>query len=212
MSAKRTGLSIASFICGLLALVLFPFGAAAVVLGFLALRKVRKAPEESGGQGLAWVGIVLGVVLGLVNLLLAAMVIPGNLNAPSRAPQQRTMTDVRTIATGWETYWTDFSTYCPKGREFPAFAWGNISAAELKGILSPDYVKELPDKDGWGHPFQFGVFCPDVGEPVYWIRSAGKDGKWDGDTYAPGTATQRYDADIVYSNGGFVQYPEGPQK
>ena len=211
MSARNSGLAIASLIFGLFALACFPFGLVAVVLGFLALRKARTAPEGSGGQALAWVGIVLGVVLGLVNLLLAAMIIPGNLNAPSRATQRRTMSDMRTIATGWESYWTDFSTYCPKDRTFAAFHWGNISSAELKAMLSPDYVKELPDKDGWGRPFQFGVACPKDGGPVYWIRSAGRDGQWDGDAYAPATATQRYDADIVYSNGEFVRYPEGPQ-
>jgi hypothetical protein len=211
MAARKTGLSIAGFVLGCLSLACFPFGLIAVVLGAMALHKIHRAPETFGGKGLAWAGIILGVLFGLINLA-AGIVLPEHLAAYSKAPQHRTMTEMKSIGVAWESYQVDFSTYCPKDRPTAAFAWGNISAAELKGMLSPDYVQTMPEKDGWGRPFQFGVECPEGGKPAYWIRSAGKDGKWDKDTYQPDTRSRNFNADIVFSNGEFVQWPGIPKE
>src|SRR5437867_1476027 len=67
---QRRGLAIASFVLGLLSLVLCvasPVTAIpAIILGHLAHIKSRRAPETYGGRGLA----IAGFVLGYVSLLL----------------------------------------------------------------------------------------------------------------------------------------------
>ena len=46
---------------------------------------------------------------------------------------------------------------------------------------------------------------------VYAIVSGGKDGTFQGNN-PTGGATTAFDCDIVYSNGTFIQYPEGVQQ
>ena len=45
----------------------------------------------------------------------------------------------------------------------------------------------------------------------YAIRSLGKDNAADSTTYTAGKQTNKFDCDIVYSMGSFVQWPEGMQ-
>jgi hypothetical protein len=64
--------AITSFVCGLLFwvplfnMILSP---AAVIFGFLAIRRVRIDPERYGGQGLA----VAGLILGLISIIFTVM-------------------------------------------------------------------------------------------------------------------------------------------
>jgi hypothetical protein len=81
--------------------------------------------------------------------------------------------------------------------------------------LSPTYIKTVPLGDGWGRPWRYAAWNnPRVpGSGGYVIVSAGKDGRFeqiDPRSYKPKTTTN-FDCDIVYSNGSFVQYPEGVQ-
>lgn len=62
---KDKSFAIASFVCGLLIWVpLFNaiLGIMAVILGVLAIKRVKKYPELYGGQGLALTGIILGTI------------------------------------------------------------------------------------------------------------------------------------------------------
>lgn len=52
-----------------------PFGAAAIILGFLGLRNINDNPMQFGGRGLAVGGIVMGVIGLLVSLGLFLIVI-----------------------------------------------------------------------------------------------------------------------------------------
>jgi|GEM_PF-767206 len=68
----RSGMAIASMICGILALITFciwcvsvPLGLIAVVLGHIAKSNARKNPAAYGGGGMALTGLVTGY-LGLV--------------------------------------------------------------------------------------------------------------------------------------------------
>jgi len=72
-------------------------------------------------------------------------------------------------------------------------------------MLSPTYIKSLPQKDGWSRDYDFATSGDGQ---VYGIRSAGKDGVLT--DVVPGPTTL-FDCDIVYSNGSFIQYPEGIQ-
>ena len=53
--------AIAAGYLGLLSVLPFPFGVAAIVCGIVAIRQIKNNPSLSGG-GRAWFGIAMGVV------------------------------------------------------------------------------------------------------------------------------------------------------
>jgi type II secretion system protein G len=158
--------------------------------------------------------IELLIVVAIIGIL-AAIAIPNLLTAMQRSKQKRTMADMRAIATAWEARATDMNTYGAAGANtFDMSSWTADSFNTIIGLLTPTYIKSLPQKDGWGRPYEFWM---DKGPGVtaaaqaYVIRSFGKDGASQGTTYTVGTATTSFDCDIVYSNGSFIQWPEGMQ-
>lgn len=153
--------------------------------------------------------IELLIVVAIIGIL-AAIAIPNLLTAMQRSKQKRTMADMRTIATAWEARATDVNRYNAAGLTFPT---GGVSIANLTSFLSPTYVKTFPQKDGWGTPWGLGVdqaWGTTTAAQVYTIISYGKDGQPQGSW--SGGATTMFDCDIVYSNGTFIQYPEGVQQ
>ena len=139
------------------------------------------------------VGVVPGVV--------AAIAIPNMLNAIQRGKQKRTMSDMRTFGTAVESFNLDHHAY-PVG----------TSPGDVAGVLAPTYVKRLPTEDGWQNQLYFRS-----DGKRYLIVSAGKDKEWERAWSScmggcPGLgATTNFDNDIVFSDGAFVQYPEGTQ-
>jgi hypothetical protein len=124
------------------------------------------------------------------------------------AAAKRTMADMRTVATAWEARATDMNKYNAGGQQVVEL--GYDATPQLDTMISPTYIKRTPLTDGWGNAFEFRVDSPIGGtQPAqtYSIRSKGKDGVKD--PSAPGGATRNFDCDIIYSNGAFVQYPEG---
>ena len=153
--------------------------------------------------------IELLIVVAIIGIL-AAIAIPNLLTAMQRSKQKRTMADMRTIATAWEARATDVNRYNAAGVTFPTT---NASIANLTSFLSPTYVKTFPQRDGWGTNWGLGAdqaWGTTTAAQVYAIISYGKDGApqsaWSGG------ATTAFDCDIVYSNGTFIQYPEGIQQ
>ena len=145
--------------------------------------------------------IELLIVVAIIGIL-AAIAIPNLLTAMQRSKQKRTMADIRSIATAWEARATDMNSYAAAGFSAPPHDYTGV----LSGILSPTYIKALPQKDGWETPYVFKTDSV-VGD-VYMIQSYGKDKTVD---TIVGGGTTSFDMDIVYSNGSFVQYPEGIQ-
>jgi hypothetical protein len=120
-----------------------------------------------------------------------------------RHPWDRTMKDIRSIATAAEAYETDFDKYPQE--------------SELKKVLVPTYIKELPEKDGWGTAYSYTV---SEDAQHYRIASAGSDGvfAWDTrkivlvDTKEPKEAKgPKYSEDladnIIYQDGEMIQVP-----
>src|SRR5438552_1022063 len=127
--------------------------------------------------------------------VLAVLSIPASRD---RSHQKQTLSDMRTIATAWEARANDFKTY-----EIAASVrqkMETIRHRDLRHALVPTYIKVLPARDGWDHPFQFASSQSD-----YFIRSTGRDTRVD---HYSGVATS-FDNDVVYSNGTFIEYPEG---
>lgn len=146
--------------------------------------------------------IELLIVVAIIGIL-AAIAIPNLLTALQRAKQKRTMADMRQIGLVWEERASDVNSYAAAGMTWPGATAGGITSLEAK--LEPTYIKTLPLDDGWGNPFATGVGCNDQ---CYTIESYGKN---KGDDPDPGGPTTKFDCDIIFSSGLFVQYPEGVQ-
>ena len=155
--------------------------------------------------------IELLIVVAIIGIL-AAIAIPNLLTAMQRSKQKRTMADLRTIATAWEARATDVNKYNAAGAcSIPATV---ITNANMASILSPTYVKSLPSKDGWGTAWEYRAdqqIAATTAAQQYAIISYGKDGTAQGAAALCG-ATTNFDCDIIYSQGSFLQYPEGVQQ
>lgn len=166
----------------------------------------RTAAKAGGGNTAAILIIVVvgGLVAVAIVGIVAAIAIPNLITATQRAKQKRTMADVRTVGTALESYAADH-------KQYPAVS--DING--LSGELAPTYIRTVPARDGWTHSMRYESWSSD-GKAVdsYVIASGGKDGAFDRALreYPKGTATTNFNDDIVYSNGAFVQYPEGVQK
>ncbi|HEV8657573.1 MAG TPA: prepilin-type N-terminal cleavage/methylation domain-containing protein [Thermoanaerobaculia bacterium] len=152
--------------------------------------------------------IELLAVVAIIGLL-ATIAIMRYETAMLRARQKRTMADMRSIAVAWEARAVDTKRYNAAGFTVPAaqFTYGDAAT-----LLSPTYIRALPQNDAWGRPLVFNAdepFGATTPADVYCIRSGGRDGQLAGSTYTPG-ATDDPDADIVYSGGTFVVYPAVP--
>jgi len=155
--------------------------------------------------------IELLIVVAIIGIL-AAIAIPNLLTAMQRAKQKRTMADMRSIATAWEARATDVNRYNAAGTT--AGLAQAVTYTQLSGGLTPTYIKNLPEKDGWGKSYDFGTDVAwgngtGTAAQQYGIASAGRDGSMANSVTAG--ATTNFDCDIVYSNGSFVAYPEGVQ-
>jgi len=144
--------------------------------------------------------IELLIVVAIIGII-AAIAIPNLLNALNRGRQKRSMADLRTIGTAVESYQVDFNFY-------PKVASGDIST--LASYIEPTYLKKIPYQDGWNDPFQWEGDATNGLD--YTIASYGKDKTSGPTTWAPGNRTTNFNDDIVFSDGQFVQWPEGLQQ
>jgi type II secretory pathway pseudopilin PulG len=148
------------------------------------------------------------VFITVVTAILAAIAVPNLRVAWNRERQKRSMADMRTIATALEARATDRNSYAitpsavsSNAEEFASLA--PVSRQELERALNPKYIRTLPVQDGWGNEFEVRV-----SERTYVIRSRGSDDRFDADAY-PQRVIQSFKEDLVFSNGNFIQYPEG---
>ncbi len=80
-----------------------------------------------------------------------------------------------------------------------------ISPAQLGKYLVPNYIKEVPELDGWLQPPEYR-FDPDSHR--FQIRSGGADHAFDGDRYTSGPFDPvDFNRDIVYADGEFFCWP-----
>ena len=134
------------------------------------------------------------VVLAAVSLIgiCGAIVLPNLIPSMQRSHQKRTMADIRTFGNAVDAYAAD-NRVCPPSLE----------------VLVPKYLRAIPRNDMRGFPYQYACW----GGKSYVIAGVGKDGRLERSLPAaasqPQHATTNFDCDIVYSNGSFVEYPEG---
>jgi type II secretion system protein G len=152
--------------------------------------------------------IELLIVVAIIGIIVA-IAIPNLLNAIQRAKQRRTMGDQRSVATAIEAYGVDFNRYpVAAGYTLNGLGYGGATvAAKLAGYVSPTYIKVCPTTDGWNSWFEV---CIDSLGQNYILVSTGKDGSKASSPTVWGPTTD-FNADICFSNGVFVNYPEGVQ-
>jgi len=141
-----------------------------------------------------WLAVV--IVLAVFTTF-AGIAVPNLLTAMKRSQQKRTLADMRSIATAWESRANVTGSYEIGSATI-------VTTADLTRVLSPTYVRHMPQTDGWGDAFRFEV--RDRGA-TYVITSFGSDGK--PDVVASNGAAKTFTGDIIYSNGEFTRYPEG---
>ena len=154
--------------------------------------------------------IELLIVVAIIGIL-AAIAIPNLLTAMQRSKQKRTMADMRTIATAWEARATDVNKYNAAGALSTLTSTTVVPVSTVASKLEPTYIRSMPRKDGWSNGWELRTdqsFSTTTAAQVYVVRSYGKDGKVDAGN---GGTTSAFDCDIIYSNGSFIQYPEGVQ-
>jgi general secretion pathway protein G len=138
--------------------------------------------------------IELLIVVAIIGII-AAIAIPNLVQAIERGRQRRTMADMRTVANAVSAYAVDIV-------QVPQLADGII--ADTLTYLAPTYLRKNPQRDGWNNPIRY------AGEGLnYTVWSYARDGIVQSPLLY--TATTTFDADIVLSNGIFVQWPEGMQ-
>jgi len=136
--------------------------------------------------------VELLIVVAIIGLI-ATIAIPNLMNAIDKGRQKRTMSDLRTIGTGVESYAVDQVVYPTAG-----------DAVALRAVLEPAYVKTMPMIDAWSHALQVNST-----PGAYTVYSQGKDGA--GNECTPGS-TSSFDAEICFSGGQFRRYPSGVQQ
>ena len=155
--------------------------------------------------------IELLIVIAIIGIL-AAIAIPNLLNALQRGKQKRTMSDIRNLAIAIESYNVDNNQY-PSATTCPTFPDpSNTLSSGSFTLLKPTYIAQPPYEDGWQKPMHYGR---DAAGQSYTIKSFGRDGAAGPNAPTTGGAgcgtTTDFNADIIYSNGTFISYPDGPQ-
>ncbi|MRR12144.1 prepilin-type N-terminal cleavage/methylation domain-containing protein [bacterium] len=155
--------------------------------------------------------IELLIVVAIIGIIVA-IAIPNLLNAIQRAKQRRTMGDIRTSATAIEAYAVDMNRYPPSAGSYDlpvGLTTATTVGANMYKYVSPTYVKAIPLSDGWNSWF---LYATDSNGTIYALFSGAKDGTAAGIGGTPIGPTTDFNADIVYANGSFLQWPEGVQR
>jgi general secretion pathway protein G len=165
---------------------------------------MRRAQRDRG-----FTLIELLIVVAIIGIIVAVVMI-NLINAIERARQRRTMADMRSISTAIEAYAIDRNAYPPAAGFTlpPGLSLPTKTLANTALYVEPTYIKTMPLTDGWNSWFQYDVST--LGTD-YILRSAGRDGIPQATGAVSFGVTTNFNADIIFVNGMFVQYPEGIQ-
>ena len=164
--------------------------------------------------------IELLIVVAIISII-ASLLIPYLIDGLQKAKQKRTVGDMRNVGTCWMAWLTDQvsagAAGASTGHTYDISQLTEIPREDLFQSLyhsqSFFYCQDIPGYDGWGYGFQYFQNTETLlGANVMAIRSAGRDGLWDGDTYDVGPFVgTNYDLDMVWADGLFIRYPAGNQ-
>ncbi|HVS15714.1 MAG TPA: hypothetical protein VMV46_17455 [Thermoanaerobaculia bacterium] len=200
---------------------LWPDVSVGLTAGLIAAALVAPLPwlvALTGGPGWTALGgwLSCSTVLGGVLWLLAGSLIAGQVS-PGRLEQDATLASLRQIGEAYEAWRVERQG--ANARVVQAATedlWGEatvslrglppLSPEELERTLAPRHLRSLPRLDGWGRPLELRGALED--SPRLVIRSAGSDGIYSGDEYAPGLLQAgSFEGDLVWADGRFVRQP-----
>ena len=135
--------------------------------------------------------------------------------------QKRTVADIRNTGTAMFSWLTDQVGAAAAGQsqtdsfnEVDLDRYSVLSPEELREILVPMYMQQIPERDGWGNPYEYYLNVENpLAEQVMGIRSPGEDGKFSADSYTVTSfEPEDFDEDIVWADGFFVRWPQRKDK
>lgn len=155
--------------------------------------------------------IELLIVIAIIGII-AALILPNFLDSVQKGKQKRSMADIKDVGTAMMAWLTDQSgaAAAAGASTVDLSTISPIPAEDLEEVLIPEYIQEVPARDGWGGLFDYrlNVEAPDL-FPVLASRSLGRDGVAQGDTYVAGAFEPTdYDQDMVWVDGGFIRWPQ----
>jgi hypothetical protein len=133
--------------------------------------------------------------------------------------QKQTISDIRNVGTAmWVWYEDEMAAKRSKTdkKEETQVTSVDISAVpviskeDLAKVLVPRYIASIPEKDGWGNPYEFHLNTTDPNAMrVMGLRSTGKDSQFAGNVYEVGPFTpEDVQQDIAWVDGFFVRWPQ----
>jgi hypothetical protein len=116
------------------------------------------------------------------------------------------MSDMRTMATAVEAYAVDNNFY-PNAQCTGKFtAITTVMNDSSLSVLSPTYIANPVRRDGWS---KFMLYNTQGNNQEYGFKSFGRDNTVQASPVC--ITTTNFNDDIIYANGGFIQWPEGSQ-
>src|SRR6185295_4236131 len=102
--------------------------------------------------------IELLIVVAIIGII-AALLIPNFLDALQKAKQKRTVADIRNAGTAEMSWLTDQIAAAAAGatNTVDVGDYTQMPAANLSNLLVPQYLQQVPEKDGWKQDMDFYV-------------------------------------------------------
>ena len=135
-SPKTSGMAVASLVLGLLGLITCGLtGLVGVVLGFIALSRIKNSGGQIGGRGIALAGTIVSAVCLLMIPLSAAMLLPALGKAKHKASGIQCMNNVKQLNLGLIMYANDNKDALPIGA-----AWCDALKPYLRNSTQAVYL------------------------------------------------------------------------
>jgi type II secretion system protein G len=167
---------------------------------------------HSHSQGFTLIELL--IVVAIIGII-ASMLIPNMLDAMQKTKQKRTMADMRIAGGAMFSWLTDQVGAAAAGQASTqinlADYGGQKTVADLQAVLVPNYLQDIPAKDGWKSAYNYYLNTANPhSRNVMAIRSTGRDSQADGSgTYTvTGFEPTDYDRDVVWADGFMVRWPE----
>ena len=157
--------------------------------------------------------IELLIVVAIIGII-AALLIPNFLDALQKAKQKRTVSDERNWGTAAMSWLTDQEAAAAAGttvtNKVTLASYGAaVPYSEIEDVLEPQYMNEVPERDGWKQPYHFRMNDNFNVRTIILIASSGQNGTGaPAADYTPGAFDPTdYQQDIVWADGFFVRWP-----